>query len=97
MLAVESAYHGWTVATDEVSTSIYDNPLAAEKRPPWVHTVESPNPYRGRFRGEDAGARYAEDVDATLRRLAQAGTGVAGFIAETPTATPAGSSCPTGT
>lgn len=96
VLAVESAYHGWTVATDEVSSSIYDNPLAAEKRPPWVHTVESPNPYRGRFRGEDAGARYADDVDATLSRLVQEGTGVAGFIAETPYGNAGGVELPDG-
>ena len=83
VLTVQSAYHGWTVATDEVSTALYDNPLAAEKLPPWVHPVESPNRYRGRFRGADAGARYAEDVAATLTRLTDAGAGVAGFISET--------------
>jgi 4-aminobutyrate aminotransferase-like enzyme/Ser/Thr protein kinase RdoA (MazF antagonist) len=82
VLTIQSAYHGWTLATDEVSTATYDNPRAAEKRPAWIHPVESPNTYRGRFRGADAAERYADDVDRVLAGLAAAGTPVAGLIAE---------------
>ncbi|MCZ3385426.1 MAG: aminotransferase [Actinomycetia bacterium] len=82
ILAVRSAYHGWTTGTDDVTTSITDNPRAAETRPPWVHIVESPNTYRGQFRGPDAGARYAADVDRALAEIAEAGGRVSGFIAE---------------
>ncbi len=82
VLAVRSAYHGWTGATDEISTSIVDNPRALETRPPWVHVVDSPNAYRGAHRGPDAGARYADDVRATLERLAASGGAPAAFIAE---------------
>jgi 4-aminobutyrate aminotransferase-like enzyme/Ser/Thr protein kinase RdoA (MazF antagonist) len=82
ILAVRSAYHGWTTGTDEVTTAINDNPRAAETRPPWVHVVESPNPYRGPHRGADAGARYAADVDRALAKIADAGGQVSGFIAE---------------
>ena len=31
------AYHGWTYATDAISTSVADNPNALTTRPPWVH------------------------------------------------------------
>ncbi len=82
ILAVRSAYHGWTTGTDEVTTAINDNPRAAETRPPWVHIVESPNPYRGPFRGPDAGVRYAADVDRALAEVVDAGGRVSGFIAE---------------
>ncbi len=82
ILAVRSAYHGWTTGTDEVTTAINDNPRAAETRPPWVHVVESPNPYRGPFRGPDAGVRYAADVDRAMAEVVEAGGRVGGFIAE---------------
>ena len=54
VVAVREAYHGWTYATDAVSTSVADNPNALATRPDWVHTVESPNSFRGKFRGADA-------------------------------------------
>lgn len=83
VITIQSAYHGWTAATDEVSTALYDNPRSAEKRPPWVHPVESPNAYRGAHRGPDAGDRYAEDVERALAEIRARGAGVAGIIAET--------------
>lgn len=82
VLAVRGAYHGWTMATDAVSTSLNDNPAALETRPPWVHLVEAPNTYRGRFAGPDAGVRYAADVDRALAELAAAGRRPAGMIVE---------------
>ena len=82
LVAVRSAYHGWTTATDEVSTSIADNPGAAADRPEWIHTVESPHTYRGRFRGADAGDRYADEAKQQLKDLQAKGRAIAGFIAE---------------
>jgi 4-aminobutyrate aminotransferase-like enzyme len=82
VLAVRGAYHGWTGATDAITTSLLDNPRALATRPAWVHPVEAPNPYRGRFRGPDAGSRYADDVRATLARLADERHAPAAFIAE---------------
>ncbi|MGQ7349321.1 aminotransferase [Quadrisphaera oryzae] len=84
VVAVREAYHGWTFASDAVSTSVADNPAALETRPAWVHTVEAPNAYRGRYRaarGDDLG-RYAADAVAAIDALAAAGTPPAGFIAE---------------
>ncbi|WP_222710450.1 aminotransferase [Quadrisphaera setariae] len=84
VVAVREAYHGWTFASDAVSTSVADNPAALETRPAWVHTVEAPNAYRGRYRaarGDDLG-RYAADAVAAVDALAAAGHPPAGFIAE---------------
>jgi 4-aminobutyrate aminotransferase-like enzyme/Ser/Thr protein kinase RdoA (MazF antagonist) len=82
VLAVREAYHGWTDLSDSVSTSIADNPNALETRPAWVHTVDAPNSYRGRYRGDEA-AQYAVDAVAEIDRLAAAGTPLGAFIAET--------------
>jgi 4-aminobutyrate aminotransferase-like enzyme/Ser/Thr protein kinase RdoA (MazF antagonist) len=81
IVAVREAYHGWTYATDAVSTSTADNPNALATRPDWVHTVESPNSFRGKFRGADAD-RYAAEAVAQIEGLIADGRPPAGFIAE---------------
>lgn len=81
VVAVREAYHGWTYATDAVSTSTADNPNALATRPDWVHTVESPNSFRGKYRGADVD-RYAVDAVAEIQRLIADGRAPAAFIAE---------------
>ncbi|NIF18692.1 aminotransferase [Pantoea sp. Cy-639] len=82
LLSVLEAYHGWSVATDAISTSIADNPQALETRPDWVHPLEAPNTFRGRFRGADSAAGYLRDVDAKLAELDASGRQLAGMICE---------------
>ena len=82
VICLRGGYHGWTTATDEVSTSLQDNPHARETRPPWVHLAAMPNLYRGEFRGPDAADRYAHDVRARLGEMAEAGLAPAAFVAE---------------
>ncbi len=82
VLAVRGAYHGWTGATDAITTSLLDNPRAIGSRPAWVHPVEAPNSYRGLHRGPDAGTRYADDVRATIAALEKENRAPAAFIAE---------------
>jgi len=82
IVAMREAYHGWTYASDAVSTSIADNPFALETRPDWVHTVDAANSYRGKHRGADAG-KYAPEAVAVIDELAASGRPPAGMIAET--------------
>ncbi|MGW2976595.1 aminotransferase [Streptomyces humidus] len=82
VVALSEAYHGWTYASDAVSTSLQDNPNALATRPSWVHTVDSPNSYRGRHRGPDA-VRYAPEAVAVIDELAAAGRPAGAFIGET--------------
>lgn len=82
IVAMREAYHGWTYASDAVSTSIADNPFALETRPEWVNTVDAANSYRGVHRGADA-ARYAPEAVAVIDALAASGRPPAGMIAET--------------
>ncbi|MFE7394036.1 aminotransferase [Streptomyces sp. NPDC057582] len=82
VVALREAYHGWTYASDAVSTSLQDNPNALATRPNWVHTVDSPNSYRGRHRGADA-VRYGPEAVAVIDELAAAGHPAGAFIGET--------------
>lgn len=82
IVAMREAYHGWTYASDAVSTSIADNPFALETRPEWVHTVDAANSYRGKHRGADA-ENYAPEAVAVIDELAASGRPPAGMIAET--------------
>lgn len=81
-IALRTAYHGWTTASDEVSSALMDNPRALETRPEWIHLAEPPNAYRGHA-GPDAGRRYADDVRRIIGGLADAGRRPAAFICET--------------
>jgi len=81
VVALAEAYHGWTYASDAVSTSVADNPNALDTRPDWVHTVPAPNSYRGQWRDRDA-LRYGPEAAATIAALAASGRPPAGFIAE---------------
>lgn len=81
IVALAEAYHGWTYASDAVSTSVADNPNALATRPDWVHTVEAPNAYRGRWRDADA-VSYGPEAAARITALAADGHAPAGFIAE---------------
>ncbi|OBB57925.1 4-aminobutyrate aminotransferase [Mycobacterium sp. 852013-51886_SCH5428379] len=81
VVAMREAYHGWTYGTDAVSTSTADNPNALATRPDWVHTVESPNSFRGKYRGDEVG-RYAVEAVEQIRQLAADGRPAAGFICE---------------
>jgi 4-aminobutyrate aminotransferase-like enzyme/Ser/Thr protein kinase RdoA (MazF antagonist) len=96
LLSVLEAYHGWSVATDAISTSIADNPQALETRPDWVHPVEAPNTFRGRFRGAESAADYLRDVDAKLSDLDARGRQLAGMICEPVYGNAGGISLPAG-
>ncbi|MFD5469121.1 aminotransferase [Streptomyces sp. NPDC127105] len=82
VVALREAYHGWTYASDAVSTSLQDNPNALATRPGWVHTVDSPNSYRGLHRGADA-LRYGPEAAAVIDELAASGRPAGAFLSET--------------
>lgn len=86
IVSLREAYHGWTMASDAVTTSAYDNPYALENRPEWVHVADVPNRFRGTYRGEvndlTVAERYAADLTADIQTLEHEGRPVAGFICE---------------
>ena len=100
IVALREAYHGWTMASDAVTTSAYDNPFALQSRLDWVHVADVPNRFRGTYRGAaddtTVGARYAADLGDDLDRLAQDGRDVAGFLCESVLGNAGGVLLPTG-
>ncbi|WP_223586788.1 aminotransferase [Microbacterium sp. OVT16B] len=82
IVALREAYHGWTMASDAVTTSAYDNPDAVGTRPEWVHVADVPNVFRGTYRGNGTAERYLADLAADIEMLAAEGRDVAGFLCE---------------
>lgn len=82
ILCLKEAYHGWSVASDAVSTSIADNPQALTTRPAWVHAAPAPNSFRGPYRGPDSAGAYVEATRPLLDAIRDRGEGLAGFISE---------------
>lgn len=82
VITAREGYHGWTMASDAVSTSAFDNPDALASRPEWVHLVDAPNNYRGPHRGADAGTQYARQVADVAKALSDEGRPPAAFICE---------------
>ena len=82
VVALREAYHGWTMASDAVTTSAYDNPEALATRPLWVHVADVPNAFRGTHRGDDVAGSYLADLTTDLGQLHDAGREVAAFVCE---------------
>jgi len=82
IVALREGYHGWTEASDAVSTSAFDNPFALASRPSGIHIADIPNTYRGTHTGTDAAARYAGDLSELLDSGDGPGENLAAFISE---------------
>ena len=75
---LDGAYHGHLSSLIAISPYKFDGPGGAGA-PSYVHKALVPDVYRGRFRGHDAGERYAEALQETI---ASVPNGIAAFICE---------------
>jgi 4-aminobutyrate aminotransferase-like enzyme/Ser/Thr protein kinase RdoA (MazF antagonist) len=82
VVALEAGYHGNTPTLVDISHYKCAGPGGAGA-PPHVAFAACPDPYRGPHRGTEAGPAYADAVRATCGALADSGSPVAAFIAET--------------
>ncbi len=82
MISLLEAYHGWTVASDAVSTSIADNPQALTTRPDWVHPVVSPNTIEGPSAGGFDGRLCRRRVSKARGNWTRKAGSSTGFISE---------------
>ena len=73
------AYHGNSKATFEITTS----DIPTDELPGYIATVPVPDPYRGPYTGEDAGACYAAHVHDAIDTLRERGVKPAAFIIDT--------------
>jgi 4-aminobutyrate aminotransferase-like enzyme/Ser/Thr protein kinase RdoA (MazF antagonist) len=77
IIVLDCAYHGNTSALIDISPYKFDGP-GGRGCPPHVHKVPLPDPYRGAYRGPDAGPRYAKHVADAAR----GSRGLAAFFCE---------------
>jgi 4-aminobutyrate aminotransferase-like enzyme len=83
VITVAGAYHGNTQALIDVSPYKHDGP-GGQGAPPWVHTVEMPDGYRGPLKGTGAGTgiQYARYLQDAIDRMQAKGKNLAAFICE---------------
>jgi 4-aminobutyrate aminotransferase-like enzyme/Ser/Thr protein kinase RdoA (MazF antagonist) len=80
IICVDAAYHGNTSSLIDISPYKFDGP-GGTGAPPHVHKVPMPDTYRGTYRDQDAGLKYAELVRQCVERIPQ-GKKLSAFISE---------------
>jgi 4-aminobutyrate aminotransferase-like enzyme len=79
IIVTSYAYHGNTRAIYEISTS----DIPEDEIPEHVVTVPAPDIYRGPYRGDDAGEKYAAHVHEAIDLLQRRGIKPAAFVIDT--------------
>ncbi|MFX1341548.1 MAG: aminotransferase class III-fold pyridoxal phosphate-dependent enzyme [Promethearchaeota archaeon] len=83
IIVIDGAYHGNTNTLIDISPYKFNGP-GGKGAPPFVHTVSTPDGYRGKFRTSDskAGKKYATEAFEITKTLKAAGKGVAALVCE---------------
>ncbi|HET8735229.1 MAG TPA: aminotransferase class III-fold pyridoxal phosphate-dependent enzyme, partial [Pricia sp.] len=81
ILASEFGYHGNTNATVDISSYKFDG-KGGQGAPEHTHIFPLPDVFRGKYRGENTGVRYAEEVRLRIEAVHAKGRGVAALIVE---------------
>ena len=84
VIVLNHAYHGTSTVAMEMSPYKFDGPGGFGQRH-WVHKAMVPDGYRGKYRSNDeqAGKKYAEDVQRIVELLQKGNKSPALFICET--------------
>ena len=84
VIVLDHAYHGTSTVAMEMSPYKFDGPGGFGQRH-WVHKAMVPDGYRGKYRSNDeqAGKKYAEDVQRIVELLQKGNKSPALFICET--------------
>ena len=84
VIVLDHAYHGTSTVAMEMSPYKFDGPGGFGQRH-WVHKAMVPDGYRGKYRSNDeqAGKKYAEDVQRIIELLQKGNKSPALFICET--------------
>ncbi|NNF05156.1 MAG: aminotransferase class III-fold pyridoxal phosphate-dependent enzyme [Candidatus Eisenbacteria bacterium] len=81
VLVIDAAYHGHTSTLIDMSP--YKHKAKGGQGPPdYVHTLDLPDPYRGKYQTGNLGQQYAQDAEHMLTRLRREGSEVAAFFHE---------------
>ena len=79
IIVTDHAYHGNTQAIYQISTE----DVLPEEIPDFVISVPAPDTYRGAYRGDDAGERYAAHIETAIDELRSRGVKPAAFVVDT--------------
>ncbi len=79
IIVTDHAYHGNTQAIYQISTE----DIPPEEIPDFVISVPAPDTYRGAYRGDDAGERYAAHIETAIDELRGRGVKPAAFVVDT--------------
>jgi len=80
-IAIEVGYHGNTNAVMDVSSYKFDS-NGGKGKPADTHLIPLPDPFRGRYRGDDSGPKYAAHAQKIIEHLKVIDEQIAGFIGE---------------
>ena len=80
-IVLDAAYHGNLSSLIESSPYKHDGP-GGSGAPDFVHTIPMPDPFRGKYRGEESGKEYANEVQIAIDKIQESGKRVSVFIAE---------------
>ncbi len=81
MIAIEVGYHGNTNACVDVSSYKFDG-KGGKGAPEYTHIVPLPDSFRGIYRGDDTGSKYAGHISDQINTIQNKGRNLAGFICE---------------
>ena len=80
-IVLEGAYHGHVTSLIEISPYKHDGP-GGKGPPEYVHVVPMPDPFRGIYRGQSSGLKYAAEVKTILDEIRSNDKRVSAFIFE---------------
>jgi len=80
-IVLEDAYHGHTSSLIDISPYKF-NGVGGSGCPEFVHILSRPDPFRGKYTGENCFKGYIKDLEKILYFLKQKKSGVACFIVE---------------
>ncbi|MEO5790279.1 aminotransferase class III-fold pyridoxal phosphate-dependent enzyme, partial [Gelidibacter sp.] len=81
IIASEVGYHGNSNMCIDISSYKFDG-KGGSGAPEHTHIFPLPDAYRGKYRGDDAGEKYAEEVQKQIDVVHEKGRGVGAFIIE---------------
>jgi len=81
IVVLDHAYHGHSPSLTEISPYKCEG-RGGEGLAEHAHKVPMPDPYRGPYRGSDAGRRYAGKVGMVMEEIRRSGKKVGAFMAE---------------
>ena len=80
-IVLEGAYHGHVTSLIEISPYKHDGP-GGKGPPEYVHVVPMPDPFRGIYRGQSSGLKYAAEVKTILDKIRSDNKRMSAFIFE---------------